>query len=106
MLRICGAPCVRVARPIARRVLRGPWYHPLRVSGLRFVSDRYSRGKHMAQVAHSTKLQPDVDYHLDYQFQAWESVPEYAAWWPDMDGTQREAFHLEWVGITESRLTA
>lgn len=60
----------------------------------------------MAQVAHSTELQPDVDYHLDYQFQAWESVPEYAAWWPDMDGTQREAFHLEWVGITESRLTA
>lgn len=22
-----------------------------------------------------------------------------------MDGTQREVFHLEWVGITESRLT-
>lgn len=58
----------------------------------------------MAQIAHPTDLQPDIDYHLDYQFQAWESVPEYAEWWPDMDVTQREVFHLEWVGITESRL--
>jgi len=42
---------------------------------------------------------------LDYQFQAWESISEYVEWWPEMDGTQREVLHLEWVGITESRLT-
>ncbi|MDQ2785443.1 MAG: hypothetical protein M3Y58_10645 [Chloroflexota bacterium] len=60
----------------------------------------------MAQVAHSTELQPNLGYHLSYQFQAWKSIPEYVEWWPEMDGTQREVFHLEWVGITESRLTA
>lgn len=58
----------------------------------------------MAQVAHSTARQPNIDYYLDYQFQAWESISEYVEWWPEMDGTQREVFHLEWVGITESRL--
>jgi hypothetical protein len=58
----------------------------------------------MAQVAGGTAAQPDVDYHLDYQFRAWESVREYVAWWSDMDWSQREAFHLEWVGITEARL--
>lgn len=44
------------------------------------------------------------DYLLDYQFRAWESIPEYVEWWPEMDATQREVFHLEWIGITESRL--
>jgi hypothetical protein len=58
----------------------------------------------MAQVAGGPAEAADIDYHLDYQFRAWESVPEYVAWWSEMDGSQREAFHLEWVGITESRL--
>ncbi len=58
----------------------------------------------MAQVARDLQAQPDIDYHLDYQFGAWESVSEYAEWWPEMDVTQKEVFHLEWVGITESRL--
>ncbi len=58
----------------------------------------------MAQVARGLDQQPDVDYHLDYQFRSWESVPEYTEWWSDMDASQREAFHLEWMGITEDRL--
>jgi hypothetical protein len=64
----------------------------------------------MAQVARTPEgqaarsAQPDIDYHLDYQFRAWRSVPEYAEWWPDMDVVDKEVFHLEWVGITESRL--
>ena len=53
----------------------------------------------MAQVA-----QPDIDYHLDYQFGAWEGIPEYAEWWAEMDVIDKEVFHLEWMGITESRL--
>ncbi len=58
----------------------------------------------MAHVAQPPAVQSNVDYHLDYQFQAWESIPEYIEWWPGMDASQKEAFHLEWVGITESRL--
>ncbi len=58
----------------------------------------------MAHVAYTTALQPNIDSRLDYQFQAWESVPEYVEWWPEMDASQKEVFHLEWVGITESRL--
>ncbi len=59
----------------------------------------------MAQVAHPTELQPDIDYHLDYQFRAWRSIPEYAEWWTDMDGIEKEVFHLEWMDITEYRLS-
>ncbi len=58
----------------------------------------------MVQIAYPTTVQSKIDYHLDYQFQAWESVPEYVEWWSGMDASQKEAFHLEWVGITESRL--
>lgn len=58
----------------------------------------------MAQVAQRLHRQPDVDYHLDYQFRAWQGIPEYAEWWLEMDGTEKEVFHLEWIGITESRL--
>lgn len=58
----------------------------------------------MAQVAPGTEQQPDIDADLDYQFRAWESVPEYVIWWPELDAVQRETFHLEWVGITEARL--
>jgi hypothetical protein len=58
----------------------------------------------MAQLAGGPSARPDIDYHLDYQFRAWESVDEYVARWDDVDGSQREAFHLEWVGITEARL--
>ena len=58
----------------------------------------------MAQVAREPRSRTDIDYHLDYQFRSWQSVPEYADWWPGMDVTGQEVFHLEWVGITESRL--
>lgn len=58
----------------------------------------------MAQVAREPRSRTDIDYHLDYQFRSWQSVPEYAEWWPGMDATEQEMFHLEWVGITESRL--
>ncbi|MBA2447415.1 MAG: hypothetical protein H0V51_05250 [Chloroflexi bacterium] len=58
----------------------------------------------MAQVARDLRRQPDVDYHLDYQFRAWGSIPEYTDRWPEMDAIDKEVFHLEWVGITESRL--
>lgn len=56
----------------------------------------------MAQVARVAA--PDIDYHLDFQFRAWGTIPEYAQWWAELDATQKEVFHLEWVGITESRL--
>lgn len=58
----------------------------------------------MAQVAPGTEQQPDIDDDLNYQFRAWESVPEHMMWWPELDPAQRETFHLEWVGITEARL--
>ena len=46
----------------------------------------------------------DIDYHLNYQLDAWAGIPEYAESWREMDAIEREVFHLEWVGITESRL--
>jgi hypothetical protein len=58
----------------------------------------------VAQVARSSWPHPDIDYYLDYQFSKWDSVPEYAEWWPSMEPVDREVFHLEWAGITESRL--
>ena len=58
----------------------------------------------MVDVARSEQLRPDVDYHIDYQLAAWNSVREYAAWWPDLDPLDKEVFQLEWTGITESRL--
>ena len=54
----------------------------------------------MAQVAR----RPDIEYHLDYQFNAWRSIPDYADWWPDVDVVDKEVFHLEWLGIYEIRL--
>jgi hypothetical protein len=62
------------------------------------------RGGHVAQVAQDLDRQPDIDYHLDYQFRAWESIPEEAERWPETDVIDKEVFHLEWVGIVESRL--
>ncbi len=58
----------------------------------------------MAQLVSQAVTKPNIDYHLDYQYGRWESIPEYAAWWPEMNVAEREVFHLEWVGITESRL--
>ena len=58
----------------------------------------------MAQVNRTTDMQPEIDYHLDYQFQSWQGIPEYAGWWPEMEASEKEVFHLEWVGITQSRL--
>jgi hypothetical protein len=58
----------------------------------------------VAQVARGRRIDPDIDYHLDYQFRAWASIPEYAEWWPTLDLVDKEVFHLEWTGITESRL--
>ena len=34
----------------------------------------------------------------------WEGIPEYAERWAEMDVIDKEVFHLEWVGIIESRL--
>lgn len=58
----------------------------------------------MAQVAEDKRAGPDIDYHLDYQFNAWRSVAEYAEWWPALDAVDKEVVQLEWEGITESRL--
>ena len=58
----------------------------------------------MARVAREIRPQPDVDYHLDYLFRAWESLPEYAERWASLDVAEQEVFHLEWVGITDQRL--
>jgi hypothetical protein len=55
---------------------------------------------HEAPPAQST----EIDRKLEYQLQAWRGVPEQAAWWPQMDAGDKEAFQLEWAGITEGRL--
>jgi hypothetical protein len=63
----------------------------------------------MAQVSRSPAVQADlkdkIDHYLDYELGAWQSVPEYAARWPEMDPVDREAFHLHWKGVTESYLS-
>ena len=59
----------------------------------------------MAQVARDPRLESDIDYHLEYQFHQWDNLSDIAAQWAEMDTIDREVFHLEWVGITESRLT-
>jgi hypothetical protein len=59
----------------------------------------------MAQVARDPKLESDIDYHLGYQFHQWTNVPDIAEHWAEMDAIEQEVFHLEWLGITESRLT-
>jgi hypothetical protein len=58
----------------------------------------------MAQVARDPRLESDIDYHLEYQFQQWNNVQEVVKHWAEMDAVDREVFQLEWVGITESRL--
>ena len=62
----------------------------------------------MAQVRQSPAvqdyLQGKIDHFLDYELGAWQSVPEYAARWRDMDGIDKEAFHLHWKGVTEAYL--
>ena len=47
---------------------------------------------------------PDIDSLLNYQFDAWKRVPTYARDWNPLDDFEREMFHLEWIGVTESRL--
>ena len=59
----------------------------------------------MAQVARDPRLESDIDYHLEYQFHQWDNLPDIAEHWTEMDAIDREVFQLEWVGITESRLT-
>ena len=59
----------------------------------------------MAQVARDPTLESDIDYHLEYQFHQWDNLPDIAEHWAEMDAIDREVFQLEWVGITESRLT-
>ena len=59
----------------------------------------------MAQVARDPTLESDIDYHLEYQFRQWDNLPDIAEHWAEMDAIDREVFQLEWVGITESRLT-
>ena len=62
----------------------------------------------MAQVSPSpviaAGLQEKIDHYLDYELGAWQSVPEYAARWAEMDAADQEAFHLHWRGVTESYL--
>lgn len=58
----------------------------------------------MVDVARERQTQPDIDYHLDYQFSAWEGLAEYVDHWSELDELDREVFQLEWEGITESRL--
>ena len=59
----------------------------------------------MAQVARDPGLEADIDYHLEYQFHQWNDIPDLAEHWAELDAIDQEVFHLEWVGITESRLT-
>ncbi len=59
----------------------------------------------MAQVARDPRLEADIDYQLEYQFHQWDNLPDIAERWAEMDAIDREVFQLEWVGITESRLT-
>lgn len=47
---------------------------------------------------------PDVDGYLNYQFDAWARVPEHARGWNRLDRFEQEMLHLEWLGVTESRL--
>ncbi len=47
---------------------------------------------------------PDVDGYLDYLLDAWARVPEVARGWDALDSFEQEMFHLEWIGVTESRL--
>ena len=63
----------------------------------------------MAQVATGQRtaaldLAARIDRELDYQLQAWRGIPERETWWSEMDAADKEAFQLEWTGITESRL--
>ncbi len=59
----------------------------------------------MAQVARDSRLEADIDYHLEYQFHQWNNIQDIAEHWAEMDAIDREVFQLEWLGITESRLT-
>ena len=47
---------------------------------------------------------PDVDGYLDYLLDAWGRVPDVARGWDTLDHFEQEMFHLEWLGVTESRL--
>lgn len=58
----------------------------------------------MRQMVQVSQPSDDVDRLIDYLSAAWSTVPEYAQWWPDLDASQHEVIHLEWVGITEPRL--
>ena len=62
----------------------------------------------MAQVTHSPTVQEGlhdkIDHYLDFELGAWQSVPEYAERWSEMDPIDKEAFHLHWKGVTEAYL--
>src|SRR5690242_14903921 len=49
-------------------------------------------------------LSERIDHHLDYERQAWKSVPDYASQWAEMEALDKEAFHLHWRGVAESYL--
>lgn len=57
----------------------------------------------MRKVVQESQTSDDVDRLIDYLLAAWNTVPEYAQWWPDLDASQQEVIHLEWIGITEAR---
>jgi hypothetical protein len=59
----------------------------------------------MAQVVQDANLKETIEhYYLDLLFSRWASVPAHARTWSTMDAADKEAFHLEWIGITEARL--
>jgi hypothetical protein len=57
----------------------------------------------MAQQTVEPQTRERIDRSLNYLFDQWAGVPWWAEMWPEMDGVQREVFHLEWCGITEQR---
>lgn len=60
--------------------------------------DSRGDGNHVAPSADT------IEAVLAAQLARWQTVPEYVRWWNEADGSQQEAFALEWVGVGEQRL--
>jgi len=58
----------------------------------------------MAQLTHDTATLERVDFLLRYLFSEWTDVASLADEWDQLDMTQKEDFHHEWVGSTEMLL--
>lgn len=44
-----------------------------------------------------------ADYYLAYLEDEWNTVPEYAEWWPELDAVEKEVIQMEWA-IPQGRL--